>query len=136
VFDDVESILMARGSAQSKEWHYSQDSVFFHEIDDLDTSRTTVVLTTNRPDLVDDAVLDRFLHYRVPRPTADELVAVAVSRLRAQHLGGLDELAARVRAASADGDVRSFRQAEHLALRWHVARVTGHAFTNEAETGE
>ena len=52
LFDDVESILMARGSGNAKEWHFSQDSVFFHSVDELDTSRTVLFLTSNRPDLV------------------------------------------------------------------------------------
>ena len=74
LFDDVESILMARGSSNAKEWHFSQDSVFFHMVDELDTSRTAVFLTTNRPDLVDDAIRDRFLSYSLGTPDADLLV--------------------------------------------------------------
>jgi len=71
IFDNAESIFMSRGSEQAREWHYSQDNVFFHAVDDLDTSRVTIVLTTNRPDLVDDAIGDRFLGYVLTtlRPT-------------------------------------------------------------------
>ena len=47
LFDDVESIFMARGSDHAKEWHFSQDSVFFHAVDELDTSRTVICLTSN-----------------------------------------------------------------------------------------
>jgi SpoVK/Ycf46/Vps4 family AAA+-type ATPase len=65
IFDDVESILISRDSQHAKEWHFSQDSVFFHVIDDLDTSQTVEVLTSNRPDLVDDAIRDRFLEYEI-----------------------------------------------------------------------
>ena len=125
IFDDVESILMARGSAQAKEWHFSQDSVFFHAVDDLDTSRVVVVLTTNRLDLVDDAIRDRFVEYPVGYPGADVLVEVVRARLSDQGLAG-DDLAAvapMVEAALADGSVRSLRDAEHLAVRHYVARV-------------
>jgi DNA polymerase III delta prime subunit len=48
LFDDVESIFMSRSSQHAKEWHFSQDSVFFHSIDELDTSRAIIVLTSNR----------------------------------------------------------------------------------------
>ena len=74
LFDDVESIFMARGSQHAKEWHFSQDSVFFHSIDDLDTSRATIVLTSNRPDLIDEAIRDRFLSYVVDYPDLDTLL--------------------------------------------------------------
>ena len=37
LFDDVESLFLTRSSAGAKEWHFSQNSIFFHSIDDLDT---------------------------------------------------------------------------------------------------
>lgn len=125
IFDDVESILMARGSSYAKEWHFSQDSVFFHAVDDLDTSRATVVLTTNRADLVDDAVRDRFLAYRVGYPSAEVLASVAVGRMREQGLPREDlmSLEASVGKAVRDGTVRSLRDAEHFALRYYVNRA-------------
>lgn len=127
IFDDVESLLMTRGSHYAKEWHFSQDSVFFHSVDELDTSRATVVLTTNRPDLVDEAVRDRFLAYHVGHPPADVLVSVAAGRLRDQGLcpDDLVALEASVEKAAADGALRSLRDAEHFALRYYVNRVAG-----------
>jgi SpoVK/Ycf46/Vps4 family AAA+-type ATPase len=127
IFDDVESLLMTRGSHYAKEWHFSQDSVFFHAVDDLDTSRATVVLTTNRPDLVDEAVRDRFLAYRVDHPPATVLTSVAVGRLRDQALPAADlaALEAAVTGAAGEGAVRTLRDAEHFALRYYVNRVTG-----------
>lgn len=127
IFDDVESLLMTRGSHYAKEWHFSQDSVFFHSVDDLDTSRATVVLTTNRPDLVDEAVRDRFLAYRVDHPPMKVLARVAVGRLRDQGLSADDlaALEASVADAADDGTVHSLRDAEHFALRYYVNRVGG-----------
>lgn len=127
IFDDVESILMSRGSAQAKEWHYSQDSVFFHVVDDLDTSRVTVVLTTNRLDLVDDAIRDRFLEYQVDHPPADVLVEVATRCLTTQGLGDADQAAfAGVLADALEaGSLRSLRDAQRLAVRHYVSRVAG-----------
>lgn len=127
IFDDVESILMSRGSERAKEWHYSQDSVFFHVVDDLDTSRVAVVLTTNRLDLVDDAIRDRFLEYQVDHPPADVLVEVATRCLAAQGLGDADqeEFAGVLAEALDAGSLRSLRDAQRFAVRHYVSRAAG-----------
>lgn len=125
LFDDVESIFMARGSQHAKEWHFSQDSVFFHSIDDLDTSRATIVLTSNRPDLIDDAIRDRFLSYVVDYPDLETLVQMieqipVLAQLSAAQRSALnDDLVAAVR----DGSVRSMRDAQRFAMRHFVAKL-------------
>lgn len=136
LFDDVESILMARGSSNAKEWHFSQDSVFFHMVDELDTSRTAVFLTTNRPDLVDDAIRDRFLAYSLGKPDVDLLVEVARRRAAEHQFTGdqLDRLAARIRTGAAAGAIHSVREAERLVVRQYIEDVLGRA--SLAEMGE
>ena len=127
LFDDVESLLMKRGSDQAKEWHFSQDSVFFHAVDELDTSRAAVFLTSNRPDLVDEAILDRFLGYTFLLPDRDLLVAVA-TRAAAQQGFAPDQvaaLAAEVARATDARALRSIREAERLVVRAYVERVLG-----------
>jgi hypothetical protein len=136
LFDDVESILMARGSSNAKEWHFSQDSVFFHSIDDLDTSRTAVFLTSNRPDLVDDAIRDRFLAYSLGSPGADLLVEVALRRAADHHFTSeqQDRLARRVRAEALAGELHSAREAERVVVRQYVEEIVGRA--SLAQLGE
>jgi SpoVK/Ycf46/Vps4 family AAA+-type ATPase len=127
LFDDVESILMARGSSNAKEWHFSQDSVFFHSVDELDTSRTAVFLTSNRPDLVDDAIRDRFLSYPLGNPDADLLVEVARRRAE-EHQFSADQqarLAERIRSNADAGQLRSVREAERMVVRQYIEDVLG-----------
>ncbi|MFM2443065.1 MAG: hypothetical protein RJB09_251 [Pseudomonadota bacterium] len=125
LFDDVESIFMSRGSQHAKEWHFSQDSVFFHSIDELDTTRAIIVLTSNRPDLIDEAIRDRFLSYVVDYPDLDTLIQMIAQIPVLQELSGRehhvmkDELVAAVRA----GTVRSMRDAQRFALRRFVAKL-------------
>jgi nicotinamide riboside kinase len=125
LFDDVESILMARGSEHVKEWHFSQDSVFFHAVDELDTSRAVVVLTTNRPDLVDDAIRDRFLEYRIDYPGIDILIEVALNLAEAQRFSaaGLARLESGLRTAATAGEVKSLRDAQRFVVRHYVQDV-------------
>lgn len=127
IFDDVESIFLARGSDQAKEWHYSQDSVFFHVVDGLDTSRVVLVLTTNRRDLIDEAIRDRFLEYPVGYPPAAALLELASRSLADQGLDPASRaaFAAELEPAIADGSVRSLRDAQHAAARFYVAHLAG-----------
>ena len=125
LFDDVESIFMARGSQHAKEWHFSQDSVFFHSIDDLDTSRSVIVLTSNRPDLSDDAIRDRFLSYLIDYPDLETLIQMieqipAFVQLPNAQRGVLrHDLVSAVR----DGAVRSMRDAQRFAMRHFVSKL-------------
>jgi SpoVK/Ycf46/Vps4 family AAA+-type ATPase len=125
LFDDVESIFMARGSQHAKEWHFSQDSVFFHCIDDLDTSRATIVLTSNRPDLIDEAIRDRFLSYVVDYPDLEMLIEMIEQIPMLAQLSGLQRSALKDDLVSAvrDGSVRSVRDAQRFAMRHFVSKL-------------
>jgi AAA+ superfamily predicted ATPase len=121
LFDDVESLFLTRGSSGAKEWHFSQNSVFFHNIDDLDTAHTIVALTTNRVDLLDEAIVDRFVPYEfgVPEPAVLEPVAREKARLQQLSDGELEPILTRVRA----GDVQSIRDVERMVMRAFVDKV-------------
>jgi SpoVK/Ycf46/Vps4 family AAA+-type ATPase len=125
LFDDVESIFMARGSQHAKEWHFSQDSVFFHSIDDLDTSRATIILTSNRPDLIDEAIRDRFLSYVVDFPDLDTLLQMVQQIPAIEHLSGVQQTTLRndLIAAVKNGTVRSMRDGQRFAMRHFVAKL-------------
>ena len=125
LFDDVESIFMARGSQHAKEWHFSQDSVFFHSIDDLDTSRATIVLTSNRPDLIDEAIRDRFLSYVVDYPDLDTLLRMVQQIPAIEQLSGAQQATLKndLIAAVKNGSVRSMRDGQRFAMRHFVAKL-------------
>jgi chromosomal replication initiation ATPase DnaA len=125
LFDDVESIFMARGSQHAKEWHFSQDSVFFHSVDELDTSRSTVVLTSNRPDLVDDAIRDRFLSYVIDYPDLETLIQMIEQIPALAEMSGVQRAAIKNDLVSAvhDGSVRSMRDAQRFAMRQFISRL-------------
>ena len=124
LFDDVESLFMARSAGTAREWHFSQNSVFFHSIDELDTAHTVVVLTTNRLDLLDEALVDRFLPYEFETPTTELLISVARDRCRLQHLTGHDvaQVLARIRNGP---PLRSIREVERVVTKAYVDKVLG-----------
>jgi AAA+ superfamily predicted ATPase len=121
LFDDVESLFMTRGSASAKEWHFSQNSVFFHNIDDLDTAHTVVVLTTNRIDLLDEAIVDRFMPYAFGPPAKDVLEEVARAKAQLQALTE-DDLRPTLELIH-QGQVKSIREVERLVMRTFVDKV-------------
>jgi SpoVK/Ycf46/Vps4 family AAA+-type ATPase len=129
LFDDVESIFMARGSQHAKEWHFSQDSVFFHSVDELDTSRATIVLTSNRPDLVDEAIRDRFLSYVIDYPDIETLLEMIQQIKAIEQLSGAERslLNDSLVAAVKDGSVRSMRDAQRFAMQHFVSRILNKA---------
>ena len=122
LFDDVESLFMARNAGGAKEWHFSQNSVFFHNLDELDTSHTVVVLTTNRFDLLDEAVIDRLVPYEFPKPSNDVLLQVARDKARTQRLeeGDIAELLQRIRNG---GQINSIRDIERHVTRAYIDKI-------------
>ncbi len=74
IFDDIESLLLSRSADIAKEWHFSINSVLFHSLDFLDTTKCVVLATTNRIDLVDEALKNRLRLVKVDNVPADALI--------------------------------------------------------------
>ena len=122
LFDDVESLFLTRNSAGAKEWHFSQNSIFFHSIDDLDTAHTAVVLTTNRIDLVDEAIVDRFLSYEFAAPPVSVLEQIARDKGALQRLDE-SELQPLLNVIQTAGAVKSIREVERMVMRAYVNKL-------------
>ena len=122
LFDDVESLFLTRNSSGAKEWHFSQNSIFFHSIDDLDTAHTAVILTTNRIDLVDEAIVDRFLSYEFAAPPVSVLEQVARDKGRIQRLKEI-ELEPILNVIRTPGAVKSIREIERMVMRAYVEKL-------------
>jgi SpoVK/Ycf46/Vps4 family AAA+-type ATPase len=122
LFDDVESLFLTRNSLGAKEWHFSQNSIFFHSIDDLDTAHTAVILTTNRIDLVDEAIVDRFLNYEFEAPPASVLEQVARVKGGLQRLEE-NELQPILDVIHKPGAVKSIREIERMVMRTYVEKL-------------
>jgi AAA+ superfamily predicted ATPase len=122
LFDDVESLFLTRNSAGAKEWHFSQNSIFFHSIDDLDTAHTAVILTTNRLDLVDDAIVDRFLSYEFAAPPVSVLEQIARDKGALQRLEE-SEMRHIVAAIHTPEAVKSIREVERMVMRAYIDKL-------------
>jgi len=77
LIDDAESVFPTRDWQKGESWHFAQNNVFLHQLDNVDTSKTIVILTTNRFDLIDKAVKDRLYNIEFPLPEKDTLREIA-----------------------------------------------------------
>ncbi len=125
LFDDIESLMLARSSEIAKEWHYSINAILFHELDRVDPSKTFVFATTNRPDLIDEALRDRLYPVEFHPPSRESLLEIAEYQLRA--MGDVPERhrAAILKAIEGELDRRkspTIRDIERLAIMECVER--------------
>jgi SpoVK/Ycf46/Vps4 family AAA+-type ATPase len=86
LFDDIESLMISRGANLAKEWHYAINSILFHELDALNPNNLLIYATTNRPDLVDDAIRTRLYPVVVPPVSLDALKPVVEEILDASEI--------------------------------------------------
>lgn len=83
IFDDAEGLFLTRSYGSKLDtWYIAQLNVFFHEIDAMDTSKLFVILTTNRIDLLDEALKDRFITVEFPLPPKETLIELAKEKLK------------------------------------------------------
>lgn len=130
LFDDIETLLPKR-DVDSQEWSRSLNGVFFHELDNLMSTTTMVVATTNLPDLVDPAVHSRLALREAPAPTPDEMKQVAKTALPVRGARGMtqDELLELTAVAIDEhldaGEYPSFRLARQTAIETLLSSVAG-----------
>jgi SpoVK/Ycf46/Vps4 family AAA+-type ATPase len=90
IFDDIESLMISRGVDLAKEWHYSINSILFHELDRLDPYETIVCATSNRIDLVDEAIKTRLYPILAPPVPLDQLESIVDNILDSSEMSSQD----------------------------------------------
>ncbi len=120
LFDDVESIFMSRGRERIESWHIAQDNVFFHMLDELDTSRMGVIATTNWIELVDKALIDRL--YPVEFKPLDLETALAIAKRRCMELG-VDYEKVEREIKSMNPPPKSAREVERIVIKHYIEKL-------------
>jgi len=117
LFDDVESIFMSRGRRGIESWHIAQDNVFFHTLDELDTSRMGIIATTNWFKLVDKAIIDRL--YPIEFKPLDLETALAIAEKRCRELGVRFEKV-KEELLALNPPPKSAREVERIVIRHYI----------------
>jgi SpoVK/Ycf46/Vps4 family AAA+-type ATPase len=131
LFDDIDSLLTKRDVLGAEEWTRSLNGVFFHELDNLITTKVMVIATTNLPDNIDDAVHSRLARRKAPAPTFDEMKQVAKSALPIRGAKGLtqeqllEHTGEAIKLALENDVSPSFRLARQTAIETVLKYVTG-----------
>lgn len=66
VMDDVDGMFPSRSYQRLDAWYLGHLNVLFTELDKLETDKVGVIMTTNRRDLLDEAVISRLVDFEVP----------------------------------------------------------------------
>jgi len=119
LIDDCESVFPSRDWMKGESWHIAQNNVFFHELDNLDTSQTIVILTTNRYDLIDKAVKDRLQNIEFPRPSKEALYEIAEAKLKKLRMKSMDS----VKEAIENGEFGSVRSLEKYIMEKYIDEI-------------
>jgi len=121
LIDDCESVFPKRDWIKGQSWHVAQNNVFFHCLDNLDTSKVVVILTTNRFDLIDKAIIDRLYPIEFPLPskqTLKEIVRYKCLKLKIK----ADEI---TRVIEADPDnFRTVRDIEKYIIEFYIKHIS------------
>ena len=96
LIDDCESVFPTRDWIKGESWHIAQNNVFFHALDNLDSSKASVILTTNRYDLLDRAVKDRLYNIHFPNPDKEALRSIAEQKMRKLRIKGSEKILERI----------------------------------------
>lgn len=127
LLDDLDTFFLGRQDERAKEWNVSQSGVLCHALDELDTRVGIVLVTTNRPEVLDAAIRDRLVDLDLGRPSDQLLADVARRSVARRGLAqdAVEEVVARVRDAIGEGRVRTFRDVEGFTALQCVACEPG-----------
>lgn len=129
IFDDAEGLFLTRSYGSKLDtWYIAQLNVFFHEIDFMDTSKLFVILTTNRIDLLDEALVDRFVKVEFPLPPKDVLIKFAEEKLKS--LGVDDEELVENTKFEVREKAETFRDVIRIVMQKYTEWVTRKIFTS------
>jgi SpoVK/Ycf46/Vps4 family AAA+-type ATPase len=121
LIDDAESVFPDRDWMKGESWHVAQNNILFHQIDDLDTSKTALIMTTNKIQLLDGALKDRL--YPIEFPPIDEATAVEVAKMKCAEKK-IDPANVERTIRANPGDYHSGRAIEKLVVKEYIAKVS------------
>jgi AAA+ superfamily predicted ATPase len=120
LFDDVEALFLDRTKETSEGWNTGMNNVLFHQLDEMDTSKCCVLMTTNLIGYLDKALRYRLYPVEFPLPSTETLVAIG--KLRCLDLK-LNPAEIEMRIRTAPDTFKSIRAVEMLVFEKYVTQI-------------
>lgn len=116
VMDDVDGMFPSRSYQRLDAWYLGHLNVLFTELDKLETDKVGVIMTTNRRDLLDDAVISRLVDFEVPFINLETAKMKVESRIKELKMNKdyIEIVLNRINEKMKDGSIEnlSFRDVE------------------------
>jgi AAA+ superfamily predicted ATPase len=120
LFDDVEALFLDRTKDSSEAWNTGMNNVLFHQLDNMDTSRCCVIMTTNLIAYLDKALRDRLYPIEFPLPSLETLIVIAQMKCEALKIEAGD-VERMIRGAPER--FKSIRAVEMLVFEQYVTQI-------------
>ena len=122
MFDDVDGLFITRDYGVKLEtWYLSHLNVLFHKLDELDTSREIVFMTTNKIKLIDFALRDRLYNIQVPNPSKETLKKYVIERFKELKMDSRysEDIFNKIDS----GELKNFRKVDQEIIKAFVKHV-------------
>ncbi|OLS27980.1 MAG: VCP-like ATPase [Candidatus Heimdallarchaeota archaeon LC_3] len=120
IFDDVDGLFLTRSYGVKLEtWYLTHLNVLFGQIDKMDTSKLMVMMTTNRIDMIDDALKDRLLLIEFPLPEKEVLKEVAQKRCSELDIPN-EQYKFILDGILKNSEIKTFRDVENFVISQYV----------------
>ncbi len=123
MFDDADGLFITRDwGIKLEAWYLGHLNVFFHQIDNLNTAKEFILLTSNRVDLIDNAIRDRLYEIEFPDPSID--VKIELLKYKAKKLKINEDIQKSMETAlREDNSIKSLRDVENFVLMKYLDEV-------------
>ncbi|MHA1278142.1 MAG: AAA family ATPase [Candidatus Helarchaeota archaeon] len=123
LFDDADGLFITRDwGVKLEAWYLGHLNVFFHQIDNLNTSKEFIILTTNRVDLIDSAIRDRLFEIEFPEPNSE--VKIELMKAKAGKLKLDDKIQESMEQELINSEkIKSLRDVENFVLMQYLEEV-------------
>jgi SpoVK/Ycf46/Vps4 family AAA+-type ATPase len=121
LIDDAESVFPDRDWIKGESWHVAQNNILFHCLDNLDTSKTIVIMTTNKYNLLDKALKDRLYPMEFPQLDFKTMLEIAKEKCLEK---GLDFKDVEKEIKSNPEKYKSVRAIEKMINERYIEKVT------------
>lgn len=129
IMDDVDGMFPTRSYGKMDAWYLGHLNVLFTELDKIETDKVGVIMTTNRKDLLDEAVLNRLYCIEINSIDIKDAKELIQARCEELKMNSSDEqnILKNLNQKCESKDIKnlSFRDVEKEIILYYVEKIEG-----------